>query len=49
MNVDARQDDDNDVAVTLVSNRHRSHARASIVEGGKITGLTDDNLPHWEQ
>ncbi len=49
MNINARQDNDNDLIVTLVSNRHRSHTRASIVEGGKTTGLSDGDLSHWEQ
>jgi hypothetical protein len=49
MNVNARQDDDNDAVVTPVSNHHQTHTRASIVEGGKTTGLTDNNLSHWEQ
>ncbi len=49
MIVDAGQNNDGDVVVTPVSNRQRSHARASIVEGGKTSGLTDDDLSHWEQ
>ena len=49
MNVDGGQDDDNDVVVIPVSNHHQSHARALIVDGGKTTGLTDDDLSNWEQ
>ena len=49
MIIDDTLRDDGDVTVTPVSNCQRSHARASIVEGGKTSGLTDDDLSHWEQ